>query len=150
MFAFIHSLCVMSYLMKLECLKVLQSSQTLVIFVLLYVLVVLLLFSPLFIISPLSFVFSLFIYLSFTTWICQIIFILLALVFFTLICLLDLSTWICLGSTHLLYDVWVYGGSNRLRIPTAAKSRMEGFLSHGGKGKDGWLSDWVSECLYNF
>ena len=40
---------------------------------------------------------------------------------------LDLSTWICFGSQCLLYNVYFYSDSNRLRTPTVAVGRMSVF-----------------------
>ena len=41
--------------------------------------------------------------------------------------ILDLCTWICFGSKCLLYNVYFYSGSNRLRTPTVAVGRMSSF-----------------------
>ena len=60
--------------------------------------------------------------------------------FLVIICYLDLSTRISLGSKCLLYNVWTYSGSNRLRIPTVAANRLYGLLSLGGIEWDGWVS----------
>ena len=53
-------------------------------------------------------------------------------IFLVIICYLDLSTWISLGSKCLLYNVWAYSGSNRLRILPVAANRLHSLLSFGG------------------
>ena len=50
-----------------------------------------------------------------------------------------LSTWICLRSNCLLYNIYVYNGNNRLRISAAAIGTKQSFfirLRH----KVGWIS----------